>query len=185
MSASVWTAQLTHRLIALWKEGRTAAAVADLLGPGISRCAVLGKVHRLGLVREAPSGPPRRAGARAGEASASPGARASLGQGRPPASRRPESRAASLAPCRETPAAPGTPLTTILSVKRGQCRWPYGSPGRPGFGLCGRPVARGAFCVAHAAIGYRKRPASAEGLLRLAGLGPFPPGGCDDLSGRL
>ncbi|HBY44116.1 GcrA family cell cycle regulator [Brevundimonas diminuta] len=158
MSASVWTVERIRRLIALWGEGRTAAAIADRLGPEISRCAVLGKVHRLGLVRAAPARPPSRPRG---------------------ASAFPKRRFQQVAPSRpasqvSSPAAPERPEATVLSVRRGQCRWPYGTPGSVDFGLCGHAVARGAFCAAHAAIGYQTRPMSAEGLMRLAGFGHDP-----------
>ncbi len=61
---------------------------------------------------------------------------------------------------------------TILSVKRTDCRWPYGEPGDAAFSLCGRPAAGGAFCTAHAAIAYRPAPMSVDGLMRLAGVTP-------------
>ena len=63
--------------------------------------------------------------------------------------------------------APSSPTATILSVGFGQCRWPYGCSGEAGFGLCGRSVARGAFCAAHAEVGYQKRSCTAESLLRM------------------
>ncbi|WP_415289049.1 GcrA family cell cycle regulator [Brevundimonas sp. S1H14] len=63
-------------------------------------------------------------------------------------------------------------VATILSVRRTDCRWPYGEPGDAAFSLCGRPSERGAFCAAHAAIAYRPAPLSVEGLMRLAGVTP-------------
>lgn len=51
MTSAIWTPENTLKLTTLWKEGRTAAWIARALGPGVSRCAVLGKVYRLGLAR--------------------------------------------------------------------------------------------------------------------------------------
>jgi GcrA cell cycle regulator len=73
---------------------------------------------------------------------------------------------------RETPEPPPAGVATILSVRRKDCRWPYGEPGDAAFSLCGRPSDRGAFCAAHAAIAYRPAPLSVEGLMRLAGVAP-------------
>ncbi len=67
-------------------------------------------------------------------------------------------------------AAPEEGTATILTVRRLDCRWPYGDPGDTGFSLCGRPSERGAFCGAHAAIAYRPVPQSIEGWMRLAGV---------------
>jgi len=66
--------------------------------------------------------------------------------------------------------APSHGTATILSVRRQDCRWPYGDPGDSAFALCGRRIARGAFCAAHAEIGYRLLRQDAEGLMALAGL---------------
>lgn len=73
---------------------------------------------------------------------------------------------------RLAPEPPPDGVATLLSVKRADCRWPYGEPGDAAFRLCGRPSERGAFCAAHAAIAYRPAPLSVEGLLRLAGVAP-------------
>ena len=43
-----WTEERIERLKAMWAEGATASEIADKLG-GVSRNAVIGKAHRLGL----------------------------------------------------------------------------------------------------------------------------------------
>ena len=43
-----WTDERIDRLKALWTKGVTASQIADELG-GVSRNAVIGKAHRLGL----------------------------------------------------------------------------------------------------------------------------------------
>lgn len=43
-----WTDERIERLKAMWAEGKTASVIADVLG-GVSRNAVIGKAHRLGL----------------------------------------------------------------------------------------------------------------------------------------
>src|SRR5215211_7491925 len=43
-----WTDERIDRLKAMWTEGATASQIADELG-GVSRNAVIGKAHRLGL----------------------------------------------------------------------------------------------------------------------------------------
>ena len=43
-----WTEERIERLKAMWTEGATASEIADELG-GVSRNAVIGKAHRLGL----------------------------------------------------------------------------------------------------------------------------------------
>lgn len=168
MTSPIWTPERTRQLMTLWKEGRTAAWIARALGPGVSRCAVLGKVYRLGLARGAEA---RRVRTVLTSLKAKPPRKAvSVDRlaSRPCAASKSKAGVSPSAAAIETP--PG-PTATVLSVGFGQCRWPYGVPGEAGFGLCGRSVARGAFCAAHAAVGYQKRPISAESLLRMAGLG--------------
>lgn len=43
-----WTDERVDRLKALWEEGKSAAEIAEILGD-VSRNAVIGKAHRLGL----------------------------------------------------------------------------------------------------------------------------------------
>src|SRR5690349_23076687 len=43
-----WTDERIDRLKELWSQGMTASQIADALG-GVSRNAVIGKAHRLGL----------------------------------------------------------------------------------------------------------------------------------------
>jgi len=169
MYSTIWTPERQRRLIELWSEGRTATAVATLLGAGISRSAVLGKVHRLGLVRTAPCRPTVSCRS---EKTAS---QQDLRRGRKAtAARTPiatQSRRSLPEPGCGTLSTANNPAASILSVGHRQCRWPCGTPGVPGFGLCGGPVARGAYCTAHAAVGYQGRPMSAESLIRVAEAG--------------
>ena len=151
MTTSAWTEDRIDRLRTLWLEGHSAARIARELGAGLTRSAVLGKVHRMGLSagRPRPRGP-------------------SVVVLSPPRDRptpTPVSEAIA------GPAAvPDQGRTTLLSVRRCECRWPYGDPRAEGFSLCGRPVARGAFCGPHAAVAYRPGRQTPESLEALAGL---------------
>jgi GcrA cell cycle regulator len=72
-----WTDERIERLKARWAEGATASQIADELG-GVSRNAVIGKAHRLGLdARPSPVKPGEdKAKADAPSAAAAPAARA-------------------------------------------------------------------------------------------------------------
>ena len=152
MTSTVWTDDRIERLRTLWLEGRTADVISQNLGSGISRSAVLGKVYRLGLS--------------AGRTTKTP--RVSV------LKKRTAAKVAVPAPVREaqplslTERQCGT--RTILSVRRGDCRWPLGDPAQPGFSLCGCPVVRGSFCAVHAKVAYRPRPDTSQSLERLAQL---------------
>jgi GcrA cell cycle regulator len=152
MTASAWTEDRIDRLKTLWLEGRSAAQIAGDLDHGITRSAVLGKVHRLGLSAGRPGRRP----------SAVP---------RPSSPRAHRAQPAAAAPVVAEPAsAPERGQATLLSVRRCECRWPYGDPKARDFSLCGSPVARGAFCGPHAAIAYQPVRQTPQSLETLAGL---------------
>ena len=68
-----WTDERVARLSKLWAEGLSASQIATDLG-GVTRNAVIGKVHRLGLsgrVKSTTGGRPKRAAAEAAPAAAS------------------------------------------------------------------------------------------------------------------
>ena len=44
-----WTSERVELLTTLWKSGNSASQIAHELGEGVSRNAVIGKIHRLGL----------------------------------------------------------------------------------------------------------------------------------------
>ena len=44
-----WTNERVQKLTLLWKNGKSASKIAIELGEGVSRNAVIGKIHRLGL----------------------------------------------------------------------------------------------------------------------------------------
>ena len=50
-----WTDEEVEQLKQHWLEGKSASQIASLLGHGLTRNAVIGKVHRLGLAGRAKS----------------------------------------------------------------------------------------------------------------------------------
>jgi GcrA cell cycle regulator len=151
---STWTDERVRALTRLWRDGKSASEVARTLG-GVTRNAVIGKVHRLGLGGRVTPSPPRRAASRPRVAK--------------PRRLRPRAEAR----LRQTPEPlPQVGSATVATVRRGQCRWPIGEPGADDFRLCGAPACRGAYCAPHGQVAYRpatKRPPP-DHLLRLAGL---------------
>jgi GcrA cell cycle regulator len=115
----------------------------------LTRSAVIGKVHRLGIAgRDTPSRP-RNTG---GRPSTRP--RASAGG-------QPRRHGQTCAP---RPAAPpkanfdAAPTATLLTLTEHGCRWPIGDPDTVGFGFCGRIKAgRGAYCAGHAPMALSRR----------------------------
>lgn len=152
-SSGSWTRERVDTLTRLWRDGLSASQIAVALG-GVTRNAVIGKVHRLGLGG-------RTKAARPGTCRAAP-LRRTGGGGRRPAPVRPSPRRVAAAP-----ESPG--LATVLTVGAHACRWPIGDPLAAGFTLCGQPRVRGAYCDEHAAQAYRPRRPR-DHLLKMAGL---------------
>lgn len=159
-----WTDERVDLLRRLWEDGLSASQIAAQIG-GISRNAVIGKVHRLGLagrVKAQPPGAGRRKDAEAeGEAGI---VQNDLREGpvlpEPPAiiAHRP-------APSLPEPAAPAridaSPLAlservTIMDLRESMCRWPMGDPTSPEFRFCGARAITGLpYCTHHAQIAYQ------------------------------
>ena len=147
-----WTDERVEILKKLWLEGLSASQIAKQLG-GVTRNAVIGKVHRLGL---------------SGRATPSQPARTTFKTPRPPrpmtsmqAPRRPVERHAHPAPAPRPPAyveLPGT--ATVLTLGAHMCKWPIGDPATEDFTFCGRrSESEGPYCVHHAQVAYQPQQA--------------------------
>lgn len=144
MASFDWNEQAVRRLREMWTDIENSASVIgrDL---GVSRSAVIGKAHRLGLPAREPV--KRKDVQKAVEVLTS-------------VSRcRAQTVKPACPPVIEVPApvlrADGTPVT-LLNVTDGECHWPLGA-GADGQ-LCGHEVARGCYCAVHAAIAFEPRP---------------------------
>ena len=115
-----WTEERIERLKAMWTEGATASQIADELG-GVSRNAVIGKAHRLGLeARPSPVKPGEEKERPAPAATAAPAAK-------PTPAERPAPRPAAAAP------ASPAPQPAARSPQRPQGDLQYRSIGPGGF----------------------------------------------------
>ena len=122
-----WTDERIDRLKELWTQGMTASQIADELG-GVSRNAVIGKAHRLGLQSRPSPVKPNEGAADASPSPFEPEAPAEAEAG-PEAEAAPEARdaepeavetaAAQPAPAAAPPAAPAAPQPQIRSIGPG------------------------------------------------------------------
>lgn len=150
-----WTDERVELLKKLWQDGLSASQIAKQLG-GVTRNAVIGKVHRLGLSgRAAPSKParpvfkaPRPARQAAAPAAPRRIAPPPLAAAAPPPQ----------PPVRYMEEAPGA--ATVLTLGAHMCKWPIGDPSSDDFTFCGRRASEGPYCVEHARIAYQ--PAQAK-----------------------
>jgi GcrA cell cycle regulator len=144
-----WTDERVETLKRLWLDGLSASQIAKQLG-GVTRNAVIGKVHRLGLSgRATPSKPARpvfKAPRPARQAAAAPSAPRRIAE--PVA-------AAPLAapPVRYIEEAPGS--ATVLTLGAHMCKWPIGDPSLETFTFCGRRATDGPYCGDHARVAYQ------------------------------
>ncbi len=154
-----WTEERLELLKKLWSEGWSASQIAAEIGGGMTRNAVLGKSHRLGLVRNTSTGistpRPRQEGAASGR---SPTAEPSMRPGPKPvistASQPPHEQPRAVSLPVEVAAPPREGLT-IMELREGMCRWPLGDPTRPEFRYCGAHALAGLpYCSHHAQIAY-------------------------------
>jgi GcrA cell cycle regulator len=143
-----WTDERVEMLKRLWLDGLSASQIAKQLG-GVTRNAVIGKVHRLGLSGRAAPSHPSRTTFKAPRP-ARPAA--------PPAPRPRTIEPRALQPAAPRPAPfvelPGT--ATVLTLGAHMCKWPIGDPSTDGFTFCGRRAGdEGPYCVDHARIAYQ------------------------------
>jgi GcrA cell cycle regulator len=157
---NMWTDERVELLKKLWAEGLSASTIAVELG-GITRNAVIGKVHRLGLSGRAKS--PAASGPRPRKPrSASP---ATFRTARPAVH---GNAALALQPAtayelevqsEPEPVENVVPIgqrCTILELTEDKCHWPIGDPGQNDFFFCGgKSVVGLPYCGYHARVAYQ------------------------------
>ena len=146
-----WTDARIDLLRSSWEQGMTASQIADLLGEGVSRNAVIGKAHRLGLqARPSP--------VKGGEAAIADVIIGSVAQPvATPVVAPPAPRQVAAPPRKVRPPGIAKPAqTTLLDLSEKVCKWPIGHPGDADFHFCGKPSATGfPYCMEHCAVAYQ------------------------------
>src|SRR5262245_25245774 len=146
-----WNDERVDVLKKLWSDGLSASQIASRLG-GVTRNAVIGKVHRLGLSGRATTSrmkshprvrtqvAKRLAKPRLGGAIGNPAYRnLLLGDGEP------------YVPPAEEVVIPIGERKYIQTLTDACCRWPIGDPQQPDFHFCGRKKIPGLpYCEVHA-----------------------------------
>jgi GcrA cell cycle regulator len=154
-----------------WAEGLTASDIAKELGPGVSRCAVLGKIHRLKLKQ--PKFKRRRSHTeRARPRASRPTAKSKRAGGRAPSQLMAAFQALGLDAFFGAPDARTVhqhagkafgPACGLLDLTAATCRWPVGEPDEADFAFCGAaPFQRYPYCVGHCLIAYRPDSGESE-----------------------
>lgn len=176
-----WTDERVELLKKLWGEGQSASQIAKELG-GVTRNAVIGKVHRLGLSNRAGATPAKAADKKPAKAKADEAAPPKA----PPAAPKPEPVVAvqpkpSL-PARKQIIPAGQPLPpqpsaneispealasvrevekkskkiNLMELTERTCKWPIGDPATDDFWFCGLSAQPGKpYCEAHVSVAFQ------------------------------
>jgi len=141
-----WTDDRVEQLKTLWSEGLSAAQIANKMG-GVTRNAVIGKVHRLGLSGRATPARPQR--------------------GRTTTARKEGNDARPAAPMDLKPVIPEPEFIapavldsgdrmTVSTIKKNMCKWPIGDPAADDFHFCGQSTQMGkSYCAYHAHMAFQ------------------------------
>ncbi len=172
-----WTDERVEQLKKLWAEGLSASQIAAQLG-GVSRNAVIGKVHRLKLSGRGKTTSTQTRSKKVNTGS-SGGQRSSGSSGH--MSNRVVSRsigATALQTEYSTDLVTHTVVKTVTDVvvpisrrlelvqlSERTCKWPVGDPLQPDFNFCGNDVGEsGPYCTYHSRLAYQ--PASDRRRIR-------------------
>ncbi len=173
-----WTDERVELLKKMWSEGQSASQIAKELG-GVTRNAVIGKVHRLGLSNRAtaPAGqkaaakekpaakaaPEKAAAKDAGNSVAPPAAAPTpiarkaiipAGQPLPPQPSANEISPEALASVREVEKK--AKKISLMELTERTCKWPIGDPATEEFWFCGLAVQPGKpYCEAHVGVAFQ------------------------------
>jgi GcrA cell cycle regulator len=146
-----WNDERVDLLKKLWSEGLSASQIAGRLG-GVTRNAVIGKVHRLGLAGRATTSRMKSHRPRARAATAKRMAKsrfATLGNPALRALYHPE--AEPFVPSVEELVIPLAERKSIQTLTECSCRWPIGDPQAGDFHFCGKNKVPGLpYCEFHA-----------------------------------
>ncbi len=179
-----WTDERVELLKKMWGEGQSASQIAKELG-GVTRNAVIGKVHRLGLSNRATGSTSTKS-----EAKEKPAATPKAAAKAKPAPKTEPARPAAAPTAEAKPATParrqiipaGQPLPpqpsaneispealakvnevekkakklSLMELTEKTCKWPVGDPATEDFWFCGLPVEAGKpYCEAHVGVAFQ------------------------------
>ncbi|MFQ6552987.1 GcrA family cell cycle regulator [Aestuariibius insulae] len=174
-----WTDERVETLKRMWSEGQSASQIAKELG-GVTRNAVIGKVHRLGLSNRAGATPAAPVKEKAAPKPAAQPARAQTaeqtkaktdpdpvipmsaarraiipaGQPLPPQPSANEISPEALAKVSEV--EKGSKKISLMELTERTCKWPVGDPATDDFWFCGLPVQQGKpYCEAHVGVAFQ------------------------------
>ncbi len=172
-----WTDERVELLTKMWGEGNSASQIAKELG-GVTRNAVIGKVHRLGLSNRATSSTSSKSDVKAKSAPKS----SSKGKQKARKIEAPEPKSDNVTSLRRQIIPAGQPLPpqpsaneispealarvtaiekkakklSLLELTEKTCKWPVGDPATEDFWFCGLATQSGKpYCEAHVGVAFQ------------------------------
>jgi len=153
-----WTDERIALLKKLWKDGKSAAEIAKALAKGVTRNAVIGKAHRMGLSGRAspiknPAAAPKKEPAKKELKMAVKKTVVPVVTG---VKNNPLAREA-VAPRQIIKEVfPTDGGVALIDLTERMCKWPFGDPREDDFTFCGRAIRQGTpYCPDHAAMAYQ------------------------------
>lgn len=149
----VWTDEKVKLLVQLWETGQSITQIGKALG--MTRNAVVGKAHRIGLAKRASpimrsDKPAQPRPAAAHQPAAPPAPRAQVQVKHEPAA----TPAASAGPGQQNQLTPAM-LAALTPSTGPRCKWPIGDPKSAEFDFCeGVALPGKPYCAQHCAMAY-------------------------------
>ncbi len=165
-----WTEDRMQALSELWAQGLSASQIAMRLG-GVTRNAVIGKAHRMGLqCRPSPirsGGGSSRSRRRAADRRAASRVLATTVTGQGLFDDMPFDDPSEIERLPEPPLPAAMRSTAVTAVPASgdgpPCLWPIGDPGADNFHFCNGPAVPGrSYCDTHCAVAYISRDKTAR-----------------------
>ena len=159
-----WTDDRVEKLKSMWTEGMSASQIAKALG-GVTRNAVIGKVHRLGLSNRTAAPKAATPDAPAAEVAAKPAAKpvepvktpVAAVPARKPLPPQPATDNSSPQPAEIlAEMALKARKLNLLELTERTCKWPIGDPATDDFFFCGLPATPGKpYCETHVGVAFQ------------------------------
>ena len=154
-----WTEERTATLKRMWESGATATEIAKELGE-VSRNAVIGKAHRMGLPKRSPATSHRpKQRIQRGKPSLAcvggkPAVRESLSDVRPRSRYDLDLEASAFEA--EHSIVSSEDRVTLMTLTSKTCKWPIGDPSDADFHFCSRDADNGrSYCEFHHRLAYQ------------------------------
>lgn len=150
-----WTDERVELLKKLWQEGLSASQIAAELG-GVTRNAVIGKVHRLGLSGRGQPTTSIKRQRRAHTTTTVRRTRQTVTVGNLALKQSVEAVAEQALVPRHDVVVPIARKLSIYQLSERTCKWPVGDPGSEDFHFCGHDSLESLpYCEYHAGVAYQ------------------------------